>query len=187
MRAVLAVLVAVRLEGGPAAGAGVGGDGAPLKHHRVGVPPGHAAGTAAKPLPTPWLVNSLSAVLARPTGGCASGVWGDVVAPAPRFDRLSPHPGYCCDLPEAGSTFPKRDDLSLHAWLHGLFTVLSPMRPWPARKPDMDALPSRAAGCCHALGGGRLVVITPWKRQKRPHPPLLVGRGAMPVGLCASC
>lgn len=137
MRAVLAVLVAIRLEGGPAAGAGVGGDGAPLKHHRVGMPPGHAAGPAAKPLPTPGLVDGFPAVLACPTGGCASGVWGDVVAPAPRLDRLSPHPGYFCDLPEAGSTFPKRDDLSLHAWLHGLLTVLSPMRPWPARKPDM--------------------------------------------------
>ena len=83
VRAVLAVLVAIRLEGGPAAGAGVGSDGAPLQHHRVGVPPGHAAGPAAKPLPAPRLVNSLSAVLADPIRGCASGVWGDVVAPAP--------------------------------------------------------------------------------------------------------
>lgn len=36
------------------------------------------------------------------------------------------------------------------------------------------------SGCCHALGGGKLVVITPRIRRKRPHPPLLVGRGAMP-------
>lgn len=136
MRTVLAVFVAIRLEGRPAAGTGVGGDGAPLKHHRVGVPPGHAALPAAKPLPTPGLVDGFPAVLADPTGGCASGVWGDVVAPAPRLDRLALHPSYCCDLPEAGSTFPKRDDLSLHAWLHGLVTVLSPMRPWPAGKPD---------------------------------------------------
>ncbi|MCD4556961.1 hypothetical protein [Schaalia sp. lx-100] len=114
MRAVLAVLVAIRLKGGTAAGAGVGGDGAPLKHHRVGMPPGHAAGPATEPLPTPGLVDGFPAVLAHPTRGCASGVWGDVVAPAPRLDRLAPHPGYCCDLPEAGSTFPKRDDLSLH-------------------------------------------------------------------------
>ena len=38
--------------------------------------------------------------------------------------------------PVIAATFPKRDDLSLHAWLHGLFTVLSPMRPCPRRKPD---------------------------------------------------
>lgn len=66
VHAVLAVLVAVRLEGGPAAGADVGGDGAALKHHRVGVPPGYAAGPAAKPLPTPGLVDDFPAVLAHP-------------------------------------------------------------------------------------------------------------------------
>ena len=166
----LAGLVAVRLEGGAAVGADVGGDGAALRHHRVGVPPGHAAGPAAKPLPTPGLVDGFPAVLAHPIGGCASGARADAVASTPRLDRLSPDAGDCCDPPEAGSTFPKRDDLSLHVWLHGLFAVRSPVRPCSWRKPDTArCLHGQQWGCCHALGGCRLVVIT-HKYGKAPQP-----------------
>ena len=134
VRAVLTLLVAVGLKSGPAPGAGVGGDGVALKHHGVGVPPGHAASPATEPLPTPGLADDLSAVFTRHIGG--GYVWGDVVAPAPRFDCVSTHAGYLCDLPESGTAFTQGDDFSLHVWLHGPLTVLSPIRPCPSRKPD---------------------------------------------------
>lgn len=123
MRAVLTVPVAVGLKDGPVPGEGVGGDFVALWHHGVGVPPGHTAGPTTKPLPPPGLVNCVPAVFAYPVGGRAGGLWGDVVAPAPRLHHLASHAGYLRDLPE-GTAFTQGDDFSFDVLFHSRLTVL---------------------------------------------------------------